>query len=154
MPAVQLRLGLRPQTGVESAQSVKPPEAPWLRLKKGGYGYLTIYYSDEMSRLPVRWVTKPGDNKSDPNVETKTYGLFSTCSRQMRAGAVRDGAEYLFFACRRKEERVLAGYYRLGWYAETGFEDGDYCLAASQAHFVEHPIPLTVVDKKCGTDVS
>src|SRR6266568_7882552 len=135
---------------------LKPPKLPWLRLNFSGetFGYLTIYYSDNLSRLPVRWITKPGDNKSDPNLETLTYGLFSTCARPMRSGIVRGGAEFLFFASRREGERVLTGYYHLRWYAETGFEQGDYCIAADEAHFVADPVPLVVVDKKCGTDVS
>src|SRR4051812_16368068 len=108
-----------------SRVSVRPPAAPWLKIDRpSGAGYLSIYYSDDLSPLPIRWITKPGDNKSDPNIETLTYGLFSTCSRGMRSGAVKNAAEFLFFACNRGAGRVLSGYYRLKWYAESGFEAG------------------------------
>lgn len=137
--------------------SVEPPHAPWEELNspEGAGGYLSIYYSDDMSRLPVRAVTKPGDNKSDPNLETLTYGLFSTCSASMRSGVVNRRSAYLFFATARKEGRVLTGYYQLRWFTRGVFENArDYCLAADTARFIENPIPLTKVDRLCGTDVA
>lgn len=137
--------------------SVVPPNPPWqvLNTNENSYGYLSIYYSDDLSPLPVRWITKPGDNKSDPNLETLTYGLFSTCSSRMRSGVVNRGSEYLFFATARNSERVLTGYYHLQWYAQ-GIYGGkrDYCLAADRIHFIADPLPLKKVDRSCGTDVS
>jgi len=139
------------------ARSVEPPNDPWMELNspEDAGGYLSIYYSDDMSRLPVRAVTKPGDNKSDPNLETLTYGLFSTCSPRMRSGVVNRRSEYLFFATSRKEGRVLTGYYHIRWFTNGVFEDArDYCLAASAARFIEKPVSLTNVDRYCGTNVS
>jgi len=108
-----------------------------------------------MSRLPVRAVTKPGDNKSDPNLETLTYGLFSTCSPRMRSGIVTRGSEYLFFATRRGDKRILTGYYRLRWYTNGVFVDKrDFALAADAARFIEKSISLTEVDRRCKTNVS
>ncbi len=140
-----------------SGLSVAPPNSPWQELDSpaDAGGYLSIYYSDDLSRLPVRWVTKPGDNKSDPNLETLTYGLFSTCGRSMRSGVVTRRCPYLFFATLRKGERVLTGYYHIRWYAAGVFDEmRDFCLAADVARFIEKPIPLTEVDRKCGTDVA
>ena len=59
---------------VLAMNSIKPPRSPWILLssESDSGGYLSFYYSDDMSPLPVRWVTKPGDNKSDPNLETLT----------------------------------------------------------------------------------
>ncbi len=133
-----------------------PPNPPWAPMSQegDGGGCLSVYYSDDMSPLAVRWITKPGDNKSDPNLETMTYGLFSTCSKAMRSGIVKRGAEYLFFATRRGGTRVLSGYYHLGWYAPTPQDSSDFCLAAERAHFVEKPIPLDAVDRECGTNVN
>lgn len=133
-----------------------PPNEPWkpIPLHSKSRGYLSIYYSDDMSGLPVRWVTKPGDNKSDPNIETMTYGLFSTCSKSLRSGIVTRGAEYLLFGTSRNGTRVLSGYYHLRWYTEWKAGQRDYAIAADKLHFVEHPIPFKEVDKKCGTDIS
>lgn len=139
------------------APSVEPPNTPWEELNspEDAGGYLSIYYSDDMSRLPVRAVTKPGDNKSDPNLETLTYGLFSTCSPAMRSGVVNRRSAYLFFTTARKDGRVLTGYYHLRWFTGGVFENArDYCLAADTARFIEKPIPLTKVDRLCGTNVS
>ena len=137
--------------------SVAPPNAPWKELNspEDAGSYMSIYYSDDLSRLPVRVITKPGDNKSDPNLETLTYGLFSTCSQSMRSGVVNRRSAYLFFATARKEGRVLTGYYHLRWFTDGVFDNArDYCLAADTARFIEKPIPLTEVDRRCGTNVS
>jgi len=136
--------------------NLTPPRPPWaeLNFNSASGGYLSIYYSDDMSRLPVRWVTKPGDNKSDPNLETMTYGMFSTCGRGMRAGIVKRNARFLFFATRWKGRRVLAGYYRLHWFTTGTFGQGDFCISARSAHFVSDPIALSEVDRECGTDLS
>lgn len=133
-----------------------PPAPPWKELgsPKDAGGYLSFYYSDDMSRLPVRWVTKPGDNKSDPNLETLTYGLFSTCGRSMRSGIVKRRCSHIFFTTSRKGVRIITGYYNLKWYTDGVFTSGDYCLAAHNGLFIEKPIPLTKVDQLCGTKVA
>ena len=102
-------------------EELKPPNAPWIAIPipQDAGGCLSVYYSDPLSRVPVREVTRPGDNKSDPNIETLTYGLFSTCGRAMRSGMVGRGDRYLFFATKRGAGRVLTGYYDLCWYAEA-----------------------------------
>ena len=127
--------------------NVRPPHEPWqpLEVADPAVGYLSFFYSDELSRLPVREVTRPHDNKSDPNIETGTYGLFSTCQRSMRASAVNRGVQCLFFVCRRNGVRVVSGYYRLAWYADGVLhaEGADYALAADKVHFVDPPIPLS-----------
>jgi hypothetical protein len=119
---------------------------PWLRLADRGGGYLSYFYSDPLARYPVRELTRPADNKSDPNIETLTYGLFSTCEPQMRNRIVADGAATLLFVTRRNGRRVLAGYYHLGWYAEgaLGAAQRDWALAADEARFID-PVPLDEV---------
>ena len=132
---------------------VRPPNAPWVPLKPGASGRsaLAFYYSDSNSSIPVREVTRADDNKADPNIETKTFGLFSTCERGMRAGVVREGMEYVFFCTRRADLRVLTGYYKVGWYCEgpliKGYRLGneppkDFILAASEYRFVNPGFPL------------
>lgn len=135
---------------------VRPPNTPWrpLNSTSDAGGYLSYFYSDDLSELPVRWVTKPGDNKSDPNLETCTYGLFSTCSPSMRSGLVRSRATHVFFFTTRKFERQLAGYYRVGWYAVGPQGPRDFCLAADRCHFVRSPVPLTTIDARLGTTFS
>jgi hypothetical protein len=120
---------------------MQPPHAPWcpLHAGTGPHGYVSVYLSDELARYPVRAVTKPRDNKSDPNLETGTYGVFSTCQIMMRKSIATKGVPYVFFVTtHRPKTRVLAGYYRVGWHAPG--PDGDHVLAASTWRFVE-PIP-------------
>ncbi len=103
-----------------------------------------MHLSEPLTRYPIRHVTRPADNKSDPNIETATYGLFSTCEQQMRGKVVREGRPYLFFVTTHgKRSRALTGYYDLAWYAEStgGAASGDYALAASKIKFI-NPIPL------------
>ena len=126
---------------------VIPPAAPWtaLEVDTQATGYLSVYLSEDLSRLPIRAITRPDDNKSDPNIETGTYGLFSTCERGMRAGIVRNKAQFIVFLCRRGNERVVAGYYRLSWKTEGIWHTTklDYALAADSVHFVDPPIPVS-----------
>ena len=143
---------------VKSDRVAIPPKPPWaplaIRVESGGY--LSYFYSDELSPLPVRAITiiTAGGNKVDPNLETKTYGLFSLCNKKMRKSIVRRVCRYIFFITKRKVGRVLAGLYLVKWYAPVSSKDDDFCLAADSIWFVEKPIPLVNVDKACGTDVS
>lgn len=111
------------------------------------------YYSDDLSPLPVRSVTKPGDNKSDPNHETATFGLFSTCGRTLRSSCVKRGHPHVFFATRMNGQRVLSGYYHIAWFAPGVFgEENDICLAADYQYFITDPVPLSEIDNACHTD--
>jgi len=125
---------------------VRPPNPPWVELvaRTPDRGYLSIYLSDDLSALAVRAVTRPHDNKSDPNLETATYGLFSTCERQMRAGVVHSGRRYLFFVTSRRGRRVLTGHYRIAWYCDGVLSSSgvDYALAADRLRFIHPPVPL------------
>jgi hypothetical protein len=118
-----------------------PPEPPWLELRElnGPMAYVSVYLSDELARYPVRAVTKPRDNKSDPNLETGTYGLFSTCQIKMRKSIVTKGVRYILFVTTYRGHRSLAGYYRIRWFAPG--PDQDYALAADSWRFVE-PIKI------------
>jgi hypothetical protein len=130
--------------------SARRLDAPWRLLADQGRGYLSVYFSEPLARWPVREITRPGDNKSDPNIETGTYGLFSTCEPGMRNRIVHDGAATIFFLTTRKrgQGRVLSGYYHVGWYTEgtQGAINRDYALAASRMHFIK-PIILTELPK-------
>lgn len=98
--------------------------------------YVSVYLSDSIARYPVRAVTKPRDNKSDPNLETGTYGLFSTCQMKMRKSIVRRGVRYIFFVTTHGgRDRALTGFYRVRWYAPG--PDQDYALAADAWRFVD-----------------
>jgi ribosomal protein L40E len=62
--------------------------------------------------------------------------VFSTCQIKMRKSIATKGVPYVFFVTtHRLRERVLSGYYRIGWYAPG--PDHDYVLAASTWRFVE-----------------
>lgn len=127
--------------------AASPPPGPgWRELSDGsdGASYVSVYYSDPLARHPVRHVTRRRDNKSDPNLETATYGLFSTCGLRMRGKLVREGRPHLFFVTNRGQGRVLTGYYEVGWYAEStgGAAHGDYALAARSLRCIA-PVPLT-----------
>lgn len=126
-------------------QDVRPPRPPWRRLEavEPPIGYLCFYYSDDLSPLAVRHVTRPGDCKSDPNLETGTFGLFSTCEPSVRSATVNNGARYLFFLTRRGDRRVLAGMYRVGWWCGAARGPArDVRLAAERVHFVANPVAV------------
>lgn len=123
-----------------------PPAGVWTPLgdASGGAGYLSVYLSEPVARYPIRYVTKKADNKSDPNIETGTYGLFSTCERPMRRKIAREGRRYLFFVTSHaRRSRALTGYYELAWFTEStgGAANGDFALAATAMRFIE-PLPL------------
>lgn len=134
---------------------MSPPNPPWIAIPlcKSSGGYLSYYYSDDLSVLPVRAVTMVNDNKVDPNLETKSYGLFSPCNKIMRKSIVKRGCPYIFFITNRGG-RVLSGIYFVKWFASLSPENDDFCLAADKVWFVKYPIPLVEVDKACGTNVS
>src|SRR5438445_433007 len=104
----------------EPTLDIRPPNPPWKPLQpadKGGY--LSFYYSDSNSKIPVRDITRLGDSKSDPNVETRTYGMFSTCEEDMRRSLVQKGIAHIFFCTTRTRGktrvRVLSGHYHIKW---------------------------------------
>lgn len=132
-----------------------PPNRPWqpLQREEPEQGYVSIYYSDPLARYPVRHITKLGDNKSDPNIETQTYGLFSTCEESMRRSVVNNGRPWIFFIANLKGiGRALTGFYEIGWYAPGPSGARDIALAASQSRFID-PIPLTEISGGVGETV-
>lgn len=124
-----------------------PPAPPWKPLVEGEgpRGYVSVYLSDGLARYPIRAVTKPGDNKSDPNLETGTYGLFSTCQVKMRKSIVTHGVPYVFFVTTHCGQRALTGYYEIGWHAPG--PEADHVLAASRWRFVD-PVAVGQVPRE------
>lgn len=130
---------------------IRPPNFPWVALAVGNSGRaaLSFYYSDPKSDVPVREIMRPYDNKADPNLETMTYGLFSTCERRMRVGIVRHGINLIFFCTNRDGPKVLTGYYRVGWCfrmpptQDSGSRLDDFALAAREVRFVTPGFPLS-----------
>jgi hypothetical protein len=135
----------------------RPPTGEWSEIAVAAHagGAAFIYYADDLSRIPTRAVTKPNDNKSDPNFETGTFGLFSTCGRRMRTSIVRNGTPHVFFLSRTGGGRALAGYYRMKWQAVGVFGGTlDYCLAADVIYWIEHPIPVRELQNINGLNLS
>lgn len=129
---------------IQKQPAGKPPQPPWRPLDDRGTGYLSVYLSDKLARWPVREVTRLRDNKSDPNIETGTYGLFSTCEPQMRNRIVKDGtATIVFVTSHAGRPRALTGYYHVSWYTPGSRGEGnrDYALAADALRFVD-PVPV------------
>jgi hypothetical protein len=92
----------------------------------------------------VRAITLPKNNKSDPNLETLTYGLFSTCEPKMRVGIVNRRVRHVIFVTNiRAKGRHVTGSYELGWYAHGTLwpSTRDFALAACSARFID-PIPV------------
>lgn len=129
----------------------------WLVIpNKSTEGYITFYLRDDLSSIPVRGVTLPQNNKADPNIETGTYGLFSTCALSMRASIVQNGITDLFFLTKCGGRRVLVGYYQISHYADGPFVTSppDYCLCASQVHFVNPPIDLKDIPEPTRSEIT
>lgn len=126
------------------AHPLMPPAPPWLELPptEKAEGVLSFFYSEDEAAVPIRAIMLPNNNKSDPNIETATYGLFSTCSQATRAGIVEHGTRYMFFVTRRGKGRMLAGYYRLRWYTGGNLPGRDFAVAADQVHFIDPGLPL------------
>ncbi len=105
-------------------------------------GSLVAFLSDDSCKLPVRHVTRVGDNKADPNLETGTYGLFTTCYRRSRSGTVRNQRKWLFFTTKHaySGESVIPGYYALSHYAAHPGRERDFALQAEDIHFIEKPL--------------
>lgn len=132
-----------------------PPGPPWrlLSICQSSGGYLSYHYNDDLSSLPVRAVTKIGDNKADPNIETMTYGLFSTCNKIMRKSVVKRGNPYIFFVTNINGQRYLSGLYHIKWYAPLQKTTDDFCLAASSVWFVQQPISLEDIKESCRINI-
>src|ERR1700728_2754701 len=142
----------------DKTASSRPPGEPWRAIEYATpeFGYASYYLSDDLARLPVRAVTRIKDNKSDPNLETATYGLFSTCEQKMRSGIVTSCPRYLFFITRpRNGPRQLTGMYELKWWAPGSFRHRtrDFALAASSIRFIE-PVALESLPGTLGPALS
>lgn len=126
------------------SRDVRPPNPPWIPLQpRGGNRVaLSYYYGDSRSKIPVREVSHKNNPKADPNFETLTFGLFSTCDKPMRATIVKEGISLHFFCTKRGGMRVLTGYYQIGWYYKFPCTANDYALAAKKARFVSPGFPL------------
>jgi hypothetical protein len=128
----------------------QPPAPPWVEIetRPDAESYLSVYLSSDLARLPVRDITRLGDNKSDPNLETGTYGLFSTCEAVMRKSIVQRGIGEIFFVTTVEDlGRALVGRYELGWVAHLGDEDAAF--AAKRMKFIA-PIPVTGIKGYAG----
>src|SRR4051812_15572618 len=137
-----------------SSVSYRPPAPPWVPVNKRAESgsYVSVYLSSDLARLPVRDLTRLNDNKSDPNVETGTYGLFSTCEPIMRDSIVSRGISEIFFVTTVEGlGRCLVGRYELGWMVEVG--DDDIALAASDMRFIS-PFPVDRIAGAAGVEMN
>lgn len=131
----------------------RPPASPWVPItkKEGSGAYVSVYLSSSLARLPVRDITRLNDNKSDPNLETGTYGLFSTCEATMRDSIVNRGISEVFFVTTVEGlGRCLVGRYELGWMVEV--DKKDIALAASSMQFIS-PYPVSRITGSAGVEM-
>jgi hypothetical protein len=129
-----------------NTDQLNDPGSGWVQLDplaEAG-AYVSVFYSSPLARWPVRDIPRLKDNKSDPNLETMTYGLFSTCEPVMRGSIVDRRIGEIFFITNREDQgRVLVGSYQLGWHRPGPLSGAskDYVLAAKTARFID-PIRL------------
>lgn len=140
-------------------------ESPWTEIDQdeGAGGMVSTIHSSKLASLPVRDITRLdqnfklnalADNKSDPNIETMTFGVFSTCEMRPRKKFVEDGRRYLFFRTKWQGQNSIIGYYDVKWHlssqAPRYIQKGkridvvhEEMLAATHCHFVAKPVPLS-----------
>jgi hypothetical protein len=138
-------------------QNVEPPNRPWQPIEYGSDNIATItfYYSDEKAPLiPVRDVSHRMDAKRDPNIETKTYGMFSNCCKGERKAIVTEGIKIQFFCTSRgnPRARVLTGYYIPKWYCELA--PNDFAIAAETIRFVSPGFVLSDIVQYMGYPIA
>jgi len=137
----------------KQAVSLAPPSAPWqpVSTNQGAGAYVSVYLSSPLARLPVRDVLRLDDNKSDPNLETFTYGLFSTCEPTMRRSIASRGIGEIFFVTAVEGiGRAVVGWYELGWVAEVDAKD--FAFAAQRARFFD-PVAVGQIMGKAGREL-
>lgn len=115
-----------------------------------GSGYLTFYYSSSEADIPCRDVRKEYDSKIDPNMETSTYGVFTNCQCcTIRRPMLNNRKRILFFSTTWRGERVITGFYEVGWIGvqnpkhQCKHNRQSIALKASRAHFTLEGIRLT-----------
>lgn len=144
---------LRPTSVTTQLAPLAPPNPPWrpVSAATGAGSYVSVYLSSSLGRLPVRDVLKLGDNKSDPNIETLTYGLFSTCEPTMRQSIAARGIREMFFVTTVDGlGRALVGMYDLHWFVKVGAKD--FAFAAQTARFID-PIPVAQITGTAGREL-
>jgi hypothetical protein len=137
----------------DCGNSLSPPNPPWRPVvgTPDAGSYLSVYLSSSAGRVPVRDVLRLDDNKSDPNLETLTYGLFSTCEPPMRQSIAARGITEIFFVTSVDPVgRALVGWYELGWLVEV--DKNDFAFAARSARFVD-PIPVAQMRGTLGREM-
>lgn len=114
-----------------------PPGPPWVEhtVDPTAPSNINIYYSSERTRVPVRRVNEAANPKSDPNIETFSYGLCSTCTRDVRERIVDEGRPEIFFVTNVDGRRQLVGYYSIGWYSRGPVLPSFYRRGKIQADF-------------------
>ena len=119
--------------------------------RPGAGAYVSVYLSSNLGRVPVRDVLRLGDNKSDPNLETLTYGVFSTCEPPMRKSIAARGITEIFFVTAVEPiGRAVVGRYELGWVAQVNQDD--FAYAATLGRFID-PIPVSQMTGRVGTEM-
>lgn len=144
-------------------------KSKWKKITKSKKitGHIATYYSNDKAKLPVRDVSKLWDSKADPNIETRTYGVFTTCMPASRKNMVQRGDSFIFFFTHWRGKRFLTGYYELDEFIDTGitpmgngkeYKYKDYGLTAKKMHFVKDLIPFNgelwskIEPEKCSQD--
>jgi hypothetical protein len=132
-------------------QNVMPPNMPWKPIeKKTDIATMSYYVGDSKSAvIPIRDASNWKYAKRDPNIETKTYGLFSHCCEKERKAIVEQGITTQFFVTSRiNARRVLTGYYKPAWYCKFGPDD--YAIAANKIRFVSPGFELGMLGEYMG----
>ena len=117
-------------------------------------GKLCYHYCSAESHLPIRDVLNHHRQgfKAEPNYETATYNLCTSCNQPSVHAAVKNGFSHILFITRYTgsnpkyaDRYFIVGYYEIGWISEV---DGRLAVRAGKIAFAPVAHAYEVTEKR------